>query len=226
MKKSLALIAVVIILIGMFGCSGTSSKQQMIVKYDIELSNVRSAADLNQRFRAPVADTTLVDIVRYSFEDDLFRSIWSASEAGWDLVLYNKSGNPIMIDWNNARYMDVDNIGHTVLISGTRLSERDKDQTPSLIPRNGNVTEKLFSATHIYQSPITGLWSKRPLLPIDFSEARRYKDKQMKIMIPFTVDGLSAQYEFVFTIKDVRQVSATSNPWSSYLLDRALGANF
>ncbi|MCD8480615.1 MAG: hypothetical protein LRZ88_10645, partial [Candidatus Cloacimonetes bacterium] len=87
----------------------------------------------------------LVDIVRYSFEDDLFRSIWSASEAGWDLVLYNKSGNPIMIDWNNARYMDVDNIGHTVLISGTRLSERDKDQTPSLIPRNGNVTEKLFS---------------------------------------------------------------------------------
>ncbi|MCD8480616.1 MAG: hypothetical protein LRZ88_10650 [Candidatus Cloacimonetes bacterium] len=48
----------------------------------------------------------------------------------------------------------------------------------------------------------------------------------MKIMIPFTVDGLSAQYEFVFTIKDVRQVSATSNPWSSYLLDRALGANF
>jgi len=84
----------------------------------------------------------------------------------------------------------------------------------------------LVSATHIYQSPLTGLWVKRPMLPIDFGEASRYKNKEMKLIIPFTVDGLSAQYEFVFKIKDVRQVTATSNPWSSYLVDRALGVNF
>ncbi|MCB5267988.1 MAG: hypothetical protein LHW46_07775, partial [Candidatus Cloacimonetes bacterium] len=129
MKKSLALIAIVIILLGIYGCAATSSVggEKLIVKYDIELAMVRKASDINQRYRAPVADTTAADVVRYTYEDDLFRSIWSATEAGWDLVLYNKSEQPIMIDWNNVRYMDVDNIGHTLLISTTRFADRDKD---------------------------------------------------------------------------------------------------
>lgn len=228
MKKSVALIAVVIILIGMFGCASTgkSRAEIKIVKYDIELAMVRKASDINQRYRAPVADTTLAGPVRYTYEDDLFRSIWSADEGGWNLVLYNKSEKPILIDWDNVNYMDVDNIGHTVLASGTRLADRAKDQLPSLINRRANITEKLISATHVYQSPLTSLWVKRPMLPIDFGEASRYKNKEMKLIIPFTVDGLSAQYEFVFKIKDVRQITATSNPWSSYLVDRALGVNF
>jgi len=228
MKRSLALIAIVIILLGIYGCAATSSVggEKLIVKYDIELAMVRKASDINQRYRAPVADTTAADVVRYTYEDDLFRSIWSATEAGWDLVLYNKSEQPIMIDWNNVRYMDVDNIGHTLLISTTRFADRDKDQVPSVVPRRSNLTEKLSSATHIYQSPLTGLLVKRPLFPIDFSEALRYKGKEYKIMIPFTVDGLTAQYEFVFNIKDVRQVTAATNPWAAFLVDRAMGANF
>jgi len=227
MKRYLAFIALVIILMGMFGCATTSAGgEKMIVKYDMELSMVRSAVDINQRFRAPVADTTTTDVTRYAFEDDLFRSIWSATEAGWDLVLYNKSEKPIMIDWNNVNYMDVDNIGHKVLISSTRFADRDKDQVPSVIVRRGSLTEKLVSATHIYQSPLTGLLVKRPMFPIDYSEAIRYKNKEFKLMVPFTVDGLSSQYEFIFKIKDVRQVSAASNPWASFLMDRALGATF
>jgi len=113
-------------------------------------------------------------------------------------VLYNKSEKPIMIDWNNVNYMDVDNIGHKVLISSTRFTDRDKDQVPSVIVRRGSLTEKLVSATHIYQSPLSGLLVKRPMFPIDYSEAIRYKNKEFKLMVPFTVDGLSSQYEFVF----------------------------
>ncbi|HQQ67929.1 MAG TPA: hypothetical protein PLX77_03775 [Candidatus Cloacimonadota bacterium] len=227
MKRYLAIISIVIFLMGMFGCATTGAGgEKMIVKYDIELTMVRSAVDINQRYRAPVADTTTTDVTRYTYEDDLFRSIWSATEAGWDLVLYNKSEKPIMIDWNNVNYQDVDNIGHKVLISSTRFTDRDKDQVPSVIVRRGNLTEKLVSATHIYQSPLSGLLVKRPMFPIDYNEAIRYKGKEFKLMIPFTVDGLSSQYEFVFKIKDVRQVSATSNPWASFLMDRALGATF
>jgi len=226
MKRIIAISAVVIILIGMFGCAGTaSSAEKKIVKYDIKLEMVRKASDINQRYQAPVADSSL-GVVRYTYEDDLFRSIWSISEAGWEVVMYNKSEKPVMIDWNQAQYLDVDGIGHTLLVSTTPLSARDQDQTPSLINRRGNLNEKLFSATHVYQSPLTGLWSKRPLLPIDFSEAARYKGKELKLNIPFTVDGLSAEYQFVFKIADVRQVTATSNPWAAYLMDRALGANF
>jgi hypothetical protein len=64
------------------------------------------------------------------------------------------------------------------------------------------------------------------MFPVDFSEAQRYKNKSFSLIIPFTVDGLTSQYEFVFTIADVRQIESTSNPWQLYLLDRTLGVSF
>jgi hypothetical protein len=223
MKKSLLFLLLAVVLIGMFGCSGTASAPKMIVKYDMELSMVRKASDINQRYRAPVADT--LDVVRYSYEDDLFRSIWSATEGGWNFTLYNKSEQALMIDWDEVVYMDVDRIGHPILASGTRYSERNNPQTPTVVARRGNVEETLVSKDHIYQSS-TGIWAKRPMFPVDFSEAQRYKNKSFSLIIPFTVDGLTSQYEFVFTIADVRQIESTSNPWQLYLLDRTLGVSF
>lgn len=223
MQRYLIITLLGLILIGILGCSGTSAADKMIVKYDVELSMVRKASDINQRYQAPVADT--MDMVRYAYEDDLFRSIWSVNEAGWNLSLYNKSEKPLLIDWDEVSYMDVDNMGHRVLVSGTKLSELGNPQTPSVIPRRGNITETLYSADHVYQSS-TGILAKRPLWSIDFTEAKRYEGKSFRLIIPFTVDGLSAQYEFVFTIKNVRQVASKSNPWQLYLLDRTLGVNF
>jgi len=223
MRKSILFLLLAIILLGMFACSATGKSERMIVKYDVELSMVRKASDINQRYRAPVADT--MDVVRYAYEDDLFRSIISTTEAGWNITLYNKSEQALMIDWDNAQYLDVDRIGRGVLVSGTRYSERNNPQTPTVIARRGNVTESLFSKDHVYQSS-TGVWAKRPLFPVDFSEASRYKGKSFSLIVPFTVDGLTSQYEFLFTIKDVRQEASTSNPWQLYFLDRTLGVNF
>lgn len=222
MKRFLILALSGLVLLGVFACSG-SSADKMIVKYDVELSMVRKASDINQRYRAPVADT--LDVVRYAYEDDLFRSIWSMNEAGWNIVLYNKSEATLTIDWDEVTFMDVDNIGHRVLASGTKYSNRNEAQTPAALPRRGSITESLVSADHVYQSS-TGIWAKRPLWPVDFTEAQRYKGKSVRLIVPFTVEGLTSQYEFVFTIKDVRQVTSSSNPWQLYLLDRALGVSF
>lgn len=114
MQRYLIITLLGLILIGILGCSGTSAADKMIVKYDVELSMVRKASDINQRYQAPVADT--MDMVRYAYEDDLFRSIWSVNEAGWNLSLYNKSEKPLLIDWDEVSYMDVDNMGHWVLV--------------------------------------------------------------------------------------------------------------
>lgn len=226
MKKVIMFSLIALLLLSFFGCAQNAAADKMIVKYDLELSMVRKPSDISQRYRAPVADTTQAGIVRYAFEDDLFRSIWSATEAGWDVVLYNKSEMPIMIDWDNASYMDYDNIGHGVNISSTKPAERNNPQTPTVIPRRGNITEKLYSNDHVYQSSVTGSWIRRPLLPIDYNDAVRYKGKELRLIVPFTVDGLTAQYEFVFSVKDVRQVKATSDPWSGFLMDWALGSFF
>lgn len=222
MQRYVIIMLLALILFGIFGCSKKSS-DKMIVKYDVELSMVRKASDINQRYQAPVADT--LDVVRYAYEDDLFRSIWSATEAGINLTLYNKSEEALKIDWEKVNYQDVDGIDHRVLVSGTKLSDINAPQPPTVIPVRGDITETLFSADHIYPSSI-GIMARRPLWSIDFAEAKRNEGKQMRLIIPFTVDGLSSQYEFVFTIKNVRQVKSSSNPWQLYLKDRSLGVNF
>ena len=222
MQRSLIITLLGLILIGIFGCSGTSA-DKMIAKYDVELSMVRKASDINQRYQASEVDT--MEVIRYAYENDLFRSLWSATEAGWNLSLYNKSEKPLMIDWDAVTYMDVDNMGHRVLASGTKLSDRNDPQTPAVIPRQGNISETLYSADHVYQSS-TGVLARRPLWSVDFTEAKPYEGKTVRLIIPFTVDEISAQYEFVFTIKNVRQVASKSNPWKLYLLDRSLGVSF
>lgn len=224
MKYAFMAMTLLFALLGLFSCAANYTGERNIVKYDIELIQVRKTANINQRLKAPVADTTDAALTRYVFEDDLLRSVWSADEAGWDVQIINKTEKPIMIDWDNASYMDYDNVGHSVLISATKYSDREKPQTPTVITRKGTLTEKLISATHIYQSPLTGLLVKRPLMPVDFTEASRYKGKELRMMLPFTVEGLSSQYEFIFKVKDVRQVVSSNNPWGGYQMDRALGS--
>ena len=121
MRKFIVFLLALVVLFSMFGCATTSTTEKTIVQYDMELSAVRKPIDPNVRQRSPQEDTS-TGTLRYAYEDDLFRSIWSASEAGWDLVLYNKTEQPIMIDWDNATYMDFDTIGHAVLISRDRKS--------------------------------------------------------------------------------------------------------
>jgi hypothetical protein len=222
MRKPILFMLLAIILLGMFACSVTGSSEKMFVKYDIELSMVRKASDYNQRYRAPVADT--LDVVRYAYEDDLFRSIWSATEAGWNLTLYNKSEQTMTIDWDSVQYLDVDKIGHGVLVSVPNMPNA------TMLRRLLRSLAAATSRRHFSQRPCvsihSGVWAKRPLFPVDFSEAARYKGKSFSLIIPFTVEGLTSQYEFVFNIKDVRQEASTSNPWQLYFLDRALGVNF
>lgn len=222
MKRTLFILLLIGVLMGIFSCS-LNSGEKPVVKYDIELTQVRKASDITQRYHAPIADTE--EPGRYAYEDDLFRSIWSASEAGWELSLNNKSEKPMVIDWDEVVYMDVDKMAHSVMSKDTKYAERENPQNPSAIVRRGNLNEKLFPKDYIYQSPTGGL-AKRPMFPIDYSEAQRYKGKTFSLIIPFTVDGLTAQYEFVFKIKDVRQELSANNPWTMYILDRTLGAIF
>jgi hypothetical protein len=210
MRKIIILISLTAILLLIAACATNSdgAAVKMVTKYDIALSKVARMDNSMGKQKYPVADTTLVDKLRYRYEDDLMRTIWSASENGFELTAYNASDKSITIDWEKGLYLDYDNIGHRLLPSKTKDADKDKPQVPSVIAPRGNLIETIYSADHVSLSAVLGVYVRAPLLPTDYASAVRYQGKELKLLLPVLVDGVSTQYEYTFKVENVRQVAA------------------
>lgn len=212
MNKVYLLIPLALILLFLAACASNTdgAAPKMATKYDIALTKVVKTGDLTGRSKAPVADSTLINKLRYRYEDELMRTIWSASENGFELTLYNASEKNITINWEQGVYLDFDNIGHRLVPSSTKDSEKDKPIAASTIAPRGNLVETIFSADHISLSSVLGIYTRSPLLPTDFASAVRYKNKELKLILPFVVDGVTLNYEHTFKVINVRQVAVKS----------------
>ncbi|HOE55714.1 MAG: hypothetical protein QM209_03590 [Candidatus Cloacimonadota bacterium] len=213
MKRAYLIIPFAIILLLLTSCATTGEEQatKLVTKYDIALTKVSRGGDETTRSKAPVADTTLVDKLRYHYDDEFMHTIWYASENGFELTLYNASDKNIILDWEKGLYLDYDNIGHRLLISSTPDSEKDKPQSPSTIPPRSNITEIIYSADHTNPSTLLGVYVRTPLLPTEYKKAVRFNGKEMKIQLPVRIDNTTYNYEFTFKIVGVRQEQAKSN---------------
>ena len=207
----LAALGLIILVLAACASTGEGAKTKLVTKYDIALVKVVNTTDLTGRAKSPVADTTLVNKLRYRYEDNLVRTIWSASEAGFELTLYNASDKSIMISWEQGLYLDYDNIGHRLLISSTKDADKDKPQAVSTIAPRGNLVETIGSADHVSQSSVLGVYARSPLLPTDYASAVRYNGKEMKLILPITIDGVVNNYEHTFKVIGVRQVTAKTS---------------
>ncbi|MDD2228860.1 MAG: hypothetical protein PHY48_05580 [Candidatus Cloacimonetes bacterium] len=213
--KNLIIISLAVILLAITACASNSegAAPKMVTKYDIALTKVSRSDDSQGKYKSPVADTTLVDKLRFRYEDDLMRTIWSASENGFELTLYNASDKSITIDWDKGQYLDYDNIGHRLLPATTKDVDKDKAQVPSVVSSRGNLVTTIYSADHVSLSAVLGIYTRTPLLPTDYASAVRYNGKELKLVLPINIDGVAINYEYVFKVANVRQVAVKSSGW-------------
>ncbi len=211
-KKLYVFIPIAVVLLVLAACATNESKPaKLVTKYDITLTKVLKTEEPSARYKAPVADTTLVNKLRFRWEDENMRTIWSASENGFELTLYNASSNPISINWDKGIYLDYDNIGHRLTLASVKDNERDKPLGSSTIAPLGNLIETILSADHLSMSSLLGVYVKTPLLPTDYESAVRYIGKEMKLVLPITIDGKTMNYEHTFKVTRVRQIQQKSS---------------
>ncbi len=213
MKRAYLIFTLAFILLFLAACASNGSKKpaKLVTKYDISLIKVMKNSDTTARYKAPVADTTLVNKLRFRWEDENMRTIWSASENGFELTLYNSSTKPLSINWDKTVYLDFDNIGHKIVLSSTKDTEKDKPLGTATVAPQGNLVETIFSADNISLSSLLGLYVRTPLLPTDFASAARYIGKEMRLAIPVDVDGNTINYDLTFKITKVYQVQQKSS---------------
>lgn len=181
-------------------------------RYDIGLSQVERPADAQKKY-GEYKTTQVQDEggKTYIFEDDMVQIIWLVSGVGAYFTLANKTDHSIKIIWDEASYVDTTGSNHRVMHSGVKYIDRDSSQPPTIVIRKGTVTDNIVPTDHIsFSSGEYGGWEKAPLLPsADFAldtlktQANKYVNKTIQILLPLEIEGVVNEYIFSFKIGGV-----------------------
>jgi len=131
----------------MFGCAG--SMQQ--ISFDMSLDQVERPKDAQEQYGE--INTTAVDSLgkKYLyFEDDLVKASFYFGNTQIVMRLDNKSDYTMKINWDNAAWISPTGESGRVIHSGVRLIDRNAPQSPSIIVRNGKLSDIIIPTDNIY----------------------------------------------------------------------------
>jgi hypothetical protein len=190
-----------------------------VASYDISLIKVERPEEASKRFGSYKVETiTSEDKYKYSFEDDMVKTLWIATSRHISFRVENKTDQSIKIPWDEAAYVDINGVSHRVLHSGVEFTDRDNPQPPSEIVRKGSIEDTVYPIDHfIWES---GNWRVEPLFPdLDLhggafkgkfpsigeveKSMKRFIGAQVQVLLPLQIEETINDYVFTFRIDDV-----------------------
>ena len=115
------------------------------------------------------------------------------------------------INWDNAAWVNPEGVSSRVIHSGVRLMDRNSPQSPSIIVRNGKLTDIIIPSDNIYyESGQYGGWRYLGLIhhtnvmsmdmQAELSKANSYIGKTCGVLLPIEMEGVQNDYIFTFEI--------------------------
>ena len=80
--------------------------------------------------------------------------------------------------------------------NGVKFSERENAQSPSSIVRGASLDDVAIPTRNVYYSESLKDWEVRPM----YSEIPSNKTKQVILMLPIQIKGVTNEYLFIFDI--------------------------
>jgi len=145
-------------------------------------------------------------------EDENILIRWNPDAHHLNFTLLNKTDKTIKIIWDNSVYIDENGISNRVIHSGIKYIKKDRPQMPSIIIKNGTISDYLYPSNKIYFLPGQfGGWFEKPLFPsytisknIDMrSETETYIGKEIKILLALEINNEEIEYIFTLKINDI-----------------------
>ena len=181
-------------------------------KYAVGLNSVESPADAKQQFgETKVVNFSEADLTKYRYEDDYIDIVWFVGLKQFNFVLKNKSNHTIKINWDDISYVDIKGNTGRVMHSGVKYVDRNASQPASSIPKGASLTDIILPVDNVYfVSGQYGGWREKLLIPAYYKskeameqEAPTYVGKQMKILMPISIESVQNDYTFVFNIDEL-----------------------
>lgn len=137
-----------------------------------------------------------------NFEDALTRLRFSVDDTQISFVMKNKTDSSLSVVWDQASIVDLQQISHRAIHSGTKFFKKEASQIPTTIPPGASIQESIVSADAL--NWFEQHWSIEPFLPRDFNDALKLKGEMFGIFLPLETPTGRKEYLFKFVIEDVR----------------------
>lgn len=219
MKKHIY-IAISLSLLFLINCAGSS----MLLKYGVDLKTVERPKDP----KVPYGEisTKMVEKtengktkILHEFEDEMISGFFYFTNESVAFQLKNKTNYTMKILWDNCAFIGSDGETKRVVHEGIKLIDRNSPQPPSVIIRNGKITDSLTPSDHIYYvSGQYGGWRYLNLfhnysytttdMNVELEKAKKgFLDKQFSILLSFEIEGTTNDYIFNFNVNDIQLIS-------------------
>jgi len=138
-----------------------------------------------------------------SFEDAAIAINFTVANEELDFTLSNKTPEPQTINWDEVSFVDLSGTAHRVLHQGVKLIDRDKPQSPTVIPPGAKINDLIAPSDAVRFSSLINDWQRDPLLPPS-QLIVNFKGKTFGVFMPIMVNGKKTNYSFTIRIDDVQ----------------------
>lgn len=132
---------------------------------------------------------------RYAFEDENIKISILGGESRFVFSLSNKTANTIKIIWDDAVFVQTNGVTSKVIHSGIKYSERENNQTPSIIIRGATLEDFALPTSLVRNDGLT--WVEESMFPSEVS----YTVKQIRLMLPIQIEDVVNEYVFIFNVE-------------------------
>jgi hypothetical protein len=136
------------------------------------------------------------------FEDDAIAIGFDVANEQLQFILGNKTQEPQTINWDEVSFIDLSGTAHRVLHAGVKLEDRDKPQSPTVIPPGAKINDLVAPSDFVRLNTTINEWVHDPLLPPS-QRIVNYKGQTFGVFMPIVVNGKKKNYTFTIRIEDV-----------------------
>lgn len=230
-KKKVAVLLCMFFIALLLGCDSynrtklspyNSPRTQKVAKarYDIAMIGAEKSVASPYQVEAQRIETVFEEgVSRYRHEDDLVRIEWRPTPVDIIFTIYNKTGSPVKIVWNEARFVDEKGQSHRLIHSGIGYEERNIPQPPTVIAGGINLEEFIHPLDYFQWEEIRstsaaekkGYWDRASFLPTQIkgpAEALRVKAEAMigktfQVILALEINQIRIDYLCTFRIAHV-----------------------
>ena len=177
--------------------------------YNIDLKEVERPAKTKERYgEQKISKINENGIDKYTFEDEMVKIIWLPTAQNVNFELTNKTNHSIKIIWDETVFVDPKRASHKVMHSGVKYIDRNNSQPPSVIVKNGSISDVLIPTDGVMF--LGSSWIESPIFLNQGTDqaqlkvsAESYIGNIIQVLLPLQIEGVINEYLFSFEVKSV-----------------------
>lgn len=187
-------VAAVTLLMGVGACA----TPRLPMQYEMPMVSVERPADVSDRWGEYTLEAT--DSSGVVYEDDLIGIGIAPARGMFQAVIENRSDHTIQLVWDQAVYVGPNGVSGRLSNGETRVMDLERSQPPTVIPRGARSVLGMVPNDN-FESGTYGNYF-HDFVPLE-EGAEQLEGREVRVVLPFSVQDVVNEYTFVFKIEDV-----------------------